>query len=51
MEKYGKTVVFPGSYGRIGEILHGQLWPDLGLYGAVLKTCVTNKPYTCTFGV
>ena len=20
-----------GGYGRIGEISHGQLWPDLGL--------------------
>ena len=23
MEIYGKTAVFPGGYGRIGEILHG----------------------------
>ena len=33
LEKYGKMAVFPGSYGRIGEILHGQLWPDWGLKG------------------
>ena len=26
-----KTAVFPGRYGRIGEILHGQIWPDWGL--------------------
>ena len=26
-----KTVVFPGGYGRIGEILHGRIWPDWGL--------------------
>ena len=31
MEKYGKTTVFPGGYGRIGEIPHGRLWPDWGL--------------------
>ena len=31
MEIYGKTAVFPGGYGRIGEILHGQIWPDWGL--------------------
>ena len=33
MEKYGKTAVFPGRYGRIGEIPHGRLWPDWGLKG------------------
>ena len=22
MQKYGKTVVFPGGYGRIGEVPH-----------------------------
>ena len=27
-----KTAVFPGGYGRIGEILHGRIWPDWGLY-------------------
>ena len=27
-KKYGKTAVFPGGYGRIGEIPHGGLWPD-----------------------
>ena len=26
-----KTAVFPGRYGRIGEILHGRIWPDWGL--------------------
>ena len=33
MEKYGKTAVFPGGYGRIGDIPHGQLRPDWGLKG------------------
>ena len=33
VEKYGKTAVFPDSYGRIGEMLHGQLRPDWGLKG------------------
>ena len=27
-----KSAVFPGGYGRIGEILHGRIWPDWGLY-------------------
>ena len=31
VEKYGKTAVFPGGYGRIGEIPHGRLRPDWGL--------------------
>ena len=31
VQKYGKTAVFPGGYGRIGEIPHGQLLPDWGL--------------------
>ena len=36
LEKCGKfrekkTAVFPGGYGRIGEILHGRIWPDWGL--------------------
>ena len=30
MEIFGKTAVFPGGYGRIGEILHGRIWPDWG---------------------
>ena len=33
MEKYGKTVVFPGGYGRVGEIPHGRQRPDWGLKG------------------
>ena len=28
-----KTTVFPGGYGRIGEIQHGRIWPDWGLKG------------------
>ena len=28
MEKYGKTAVFPGGYGWIGEIPHRRLWPE-----------------------
>ena len=28
-----KTAVFPGGYGRIGEIPHGRLRPDWGLKG------------------
>ena len=33
LENYGKfrKNVFPGGYGRIGEIPHGRIWPDLGL--------------------
>ena len=30
VEIFGKTAVFPGGYGRIGEILHGRIWPDWG---------------------
>ena len=30
MENYGKTVIIPGGYGRIGEILHGLL--QIGVY-------------------
>ena len=28
---FGKTAVFPGGYGWIGEIPYGRIWPDLGL--------------------
>ena len=31
VEKFGNTAVFPGGYGRIGEIPHGRLHPDWGL--------------------
>ena len=31
MEMFGKTAVFPGGYGWIGEIPHEQIWPDRGL--------------------
>ena len=30
MENSGKTTVFPGGYGMIGEIQHGRIWPDWG---------------------
>ena len=33
MENFGKTAVFPGGYGRIGEIPYGRIWPDWGLKG------------------
>ena len=33
MEFFGKMAVFPGGYGRIGEIQQGRIWPDWGLYG------------------
>ena len=25
-----KSAIFPGGYGRIGEILHGRIWPGWG---------------------
>ena len=28
MANLGKTALFPGGYGWIGEIPHGQIWPD-----------------------
>ena len=28
VEKCGKMAVFPGGYGRIGDIPHGQIWPN-----------------------
>ena len=33
VEIFGKTAVFPGGYGRIGEVPHGRIWPDWGLKG------------------
>ena len=30
-KSFGKTAVFPGRYGQIGEILRGRIWPDWGL--------------------
>ena len=36
MEKYGKTAVFLGGYGRILDIPHGRLWPDWGLKGYIM---------------
>ena len=40
METLGKTAVFPGGYGRIGDVPHGRIWPDWGLQrgGAGYKT-------------
>ena len=37
-----KTAVFPGGYGRIGEIPHGRPWPDWGLstlFSIILVAC------------
>ena len=39
MENFGKTAVFPGGYGRIGEIPHGRIWPDWGLKGQNTGLC------------
>ena len=30
VEKYGKTAVLPGGYGRNEDIPHGRLRPDMG---------------------
>ena len=30
MDFFGKTAIFPGGYGRIGDIPHGRIWPDWG---------------------
>ena len=30
-EIFGKTAVFPGGFGRIGEIPHRRIWLDRGL--------------------
>ena len=32
MENLGKTVVFLAGYSRIGEIQHGRILPDCGIY-------------------
>ena len=31
VEFFGKTAVFPGGFGWIGEMPHGRIWPDWGL--------------------
>ena len=38
MENFGKTAVFPGGYGRIGEIPHGRI----GVY-RVKKSWIKRK--------
>ena len=30
MDFFGKTAVLSGGYGQIGDIQHGQIWPDWG---------------------
>ena len=42
MEKYGKTAVFPGGYGRIGEIPHG-LMAGLGSIGTLSSNFMTKN--------
>ena len=49
MEKYGKTAVFPGGYGRIGEIQHGRLRPDWGLKGYHRMKKEYNLPIDVSF--
>ena len=29
----GKSDVFQGEYGRVGEIMYWRIWPDWGLKG------------------
>ena len=41
MENFGKTAVFPGGYGRIGEIPHGGDMAGLGSKG--LSAMVREK--------
>ena len=44
VEKYGKTAVFPGGYGRIGEIPHGRLRPEFCI-GSKIYKLETNVNY------
>ena len=53
LEKYGfffgKKAVFPGGYGRIGEIPHGRIWLDWGLEGELFDAdigCRSPKNYS-----
>ena len=41
MEKYGKTGVFPGGYGRIGEIPHERIRSEWG-HGVIYQR-IQNK--------
>ena len=36
MEFFGKTAVFPGGYGWIGEIRHRRIRPDWALQGKII---------------
>ena len=47
VEKYGKTAVFPGGYGQIGEITHGRL----GSTGLTLFMHIKNHYHTSPPGV
>ena len=40
---FGKIAVFPGGYGHIGEIPHGQLRPDWGV--GTLKIDTATRPF------
>ena len=44
-----KSAVFPGGYGRIGEIQHGRLWPDWGLKGYKLDCLLQSPSFHSTF--
>ena len=35
----GKSAVFSRGYGRIGEIQHGRIWPDFGVYRVECISC------------
>ena len=40
-----KQTVFPGGYGRIGEIPHWRLWPDWSLKGNDICIVFAGRRY------
>ena len=42
MDIFGKTAVFPGGFGRIGEIPHGRIWPDWGTRSNQVRRCLVG---------
>ena len=50
MDNFGKTAVFLGGYGQIGEIQHGRVWPDWGLKGYTqLLPCIVIENHILKF--
>ena len=49
VENFGNTAIFPGEYGRIGDIPHGRIYGQIGVYRVYIHCVPMNNLVLCYF--